>query len=239
MSSFATNSAPANSSPIAELLAQLRADNPKKQLSALHQLATMADSGLEPLMEFLSARRQQPVTYLDGTAYRLLWQSQTPETEAFLQKHWPQGLVELTSKQGIDYADLQQDLVGQEFEAADRLTLKHLCQLAGEGAVQRGWLYFTEVENFPAEDLRTLDQLWQVYSEGKFGFAKQREIWLSNNQNWEKLWHKIAWKKGNVWTRYPNEFIWNLSAPAGHLPLSNQLRGVRAMAALLNHPVWA
>ncbi|MFE4108214.1 GUN4 N-terminal ARM-like repeat domain-containing protein [Almyronema epifaneia] len=231
---------PTDSNFIAELLTQLQVDNPKKQLSILHQLATLEEPGLQPLMDFLLARRQQPaITYLDGTAYRLLWQSHAPQAKTFLQAHWPDGLVTPLSDKGLDYSELQQSLLRQDFEAADRLTLKKLCELAGSGAVQRGWLYFTEVENFPGQDLNTLDQLWQVYSEGRFGFSKQRQIWLSNNQNWEKLWEKIAWKKGNAWTRYPNEFIWDLSAPEGHLPLSNQLRGVRAMASLLTHPVWS
>ncbi|MEO8890989.1 MAG: GUN4 domain-containing protein, partial [Coleofasciculaceae cyanobacterium] len=33
-------------------------------------------------------------------------------------------------------------------------------------------------------------------------------------------------------------FIWDLSAPRGHLPLSNQLRGVRPFAALMGHRAW-
>ncbi|NET49629.1 MAG: hypothetical protein F6K09_13095, partial [Merismopedia sp. SIO2A8] len=49
---------------------------------------------------------------------------------------------------------------------------------------------------------------------------------------------KIGWKSGNSCTRYPNEFTWDISAPAGHLPLSNQLRGVRVMSSLLSHPAW-
>ncbi|NJL85771.1 MAG: hypothetical protein HC886_06975 [Leptolyngbyaceae cyanobacterium SM1_1_3] len=237
MSSFAVNSAPIDSSPLPGLLAQLNTDNPKHQLIALHQLAALGDAGVQPLMDFLQARQQQ-VTYLDGTAYRLLWQSHASEAKTFLQEHWPNGLITPVSTQGIDYTELQRYLINQEFEAADRLTLRKLCELAGTGAIQRGWLYFTEVENFPAQDLSTLDQLWQIYSEGKFGFSKQREVWLINNQNWEKLWEKIAWRKGNVWTRYPNDFIWELSAPEGHLPLSNQLRGVRVMASLLTHSAW-
>ncbi|MEM1310560.1 MAG: GUN4 domain-containing protein, partial [Cyanobacteria bacterium P01_H01_bin.153] len=74
---------------------------------------------------------------------------------------------------------------------------------------------------------------------GKFGFAKQREIWLGVAKDWERFWPKIAWKTGKIWTRYPGEFSWNLQAPAGHLPLTNQLRGVRVMDALMNHPAWA
>jgi len=63
-------------------------------------------------------------------------------------------------------------------------------------------------------------------------------LWLAMGKNWEKLWSLIGWKQGNTWTRYPNEFIWDLTAPKGHLPLSNQLRGVRVISSLLNHPAW-
>ncbi|PLZ36777.1 hypothetical protein CBP27_11530, partial [Fischerella thermalis WC542] len=56
--------------------------------------------------------------------------------------------------------------------------------------------------------------------------------------NWDNLWVKIGWKKGKNWTRYPQEFTWDLSAPRGHLPLSNQLRGVRVIASIFAHPAW-
>lgn len=148
------------------------------------------------------------------------------------------GIVPLNSERNIDYTPLEQLLAQQEFQAADRMTLELLCQLAGETAMQRKWLYFTEVESFPITDLQAIDNLWLKYSEGKFGFSVQRQIWLSSGKNWEKFWPQIGWKKGNNWTRYPHEFTWNLSAPRGHLPLSNQLRGVRVMASLLTHPAW-
>ena len=121
---------------------------------------------------------------------------------------------------------------------ASRLTLVKMCELAGPTAVKRKWVYFTEVEMFPSLDLQTLDQLWQIYSEGKFGFSVQRRLWLGLGQNWDKLWPRLAWKDDNIWTRYPGGFVWDLSAPDGHLPLSNQLRGVRMMASLLSHPAW-
>ena len=149
------------------------------------------------------------------------------------------GIVLLNSERNIDYTQLLELLKGQDFQQADRMTLEKLCELAGVEAVQRKWLYFTEVENFPLADLQTIDRLWLTHSQGKFGFSVQREIWLSLGKNWEKLWPKIGWKTGNNWTRYPNEFTWDLTAPRGHLPLTNQLRGVRVMASLLSHPAWS
>ena len=54
--------------------------------------------------------------------------------------------------------------------------------------------------------------------------------------SYEKLWPRIGWKTDGVWTRYPKAFTWSLDAPEGHMPLVNQLRGVRLMDAYLNHP---
>ncbi|WP_421655712.1 GUN4 domain-containing protein [Leptothermofonsia sp. ETS-13] len=144
----------------------------------------------------------------------------------------------LISDAGIDYTPLQTLLAEQNFQAADQVTLQKLCELAGPAAIQRKWLYFTEVEQFPVSDLQIINDLWLHYSEGKFGYSVQREIWLGVGKNWDKFWSKIGWKTGNNWTRYPQEFTWNLTAPKGHLPSSNQLRGVRVIASLLAHPVW-
>ena len=113
-----------------------------------------------------------------------------------------------------------------------------LCELAGDGAVQRQWLYFSEVEKFPSLDLHMINSLWWLHSNGNFGFSVQRQLWKAVGKDFPKLWPKIGWKTGNTWTRWPSGFTWNLSAPVGHLPLLNQLRGVRVAESLYNHPVW-
>ena len=170
--------------------------------------------------------------------FQVLYATQQDDIRTLLANHWPHGRVPMSSACGVDYGPLQDCLIRQDFQAADRQNILKLCELAGPDAVRRKWLYFTEVEQFPQEDLQTIDLLWRVYSEGKFGLSVQRKIWLGVGQDWERLWPRIGWKSGNIWTRYPGEFIWDLSAPDGHLPLSNQLRGVRVMAALMSHPAW-
>ncbi|KYC35698.1 hypothetical protein WA1_07785 [Scytonema hofmannii PCC 7110] len=209
------------------------------QQQVIPQLANLGEGGLDVLMEFLYERRKNPATWVDGKVYQVLYTSDSPKAKEFLQNNFPSGIVPLKSDCNIDYSPIQKLLAAQDFQAADRITIQKMCELAGPTAIQRKWLYFTEVENFPATDLQTLNTLWVVHSEGKFGFSVQREIWLSLGKNWDNLWEKIGWKKGNNWTRYPNEFTWNLSAPKGHLPLSNQLRGVRVMASLLSHSAWS
>ncbi|MBV8887962.1 MAG: GUN4 N-terminal ARM-like repeat domain-containing protein [Chroococcidiopsidaceae cyanobacterium CP_BM_RX_35] len=218
-------------------LIQLTSGSEKVQQQLLQQLAAAGNAGLDVLMEFLLQRRSELPTWVEGKAYQVLYKADSPKAREFLQTHFPAGIVPLNSERNIDYSSLQQLLSAQDFQAADRLTLQKLCELAGAAAVQRKWLYFTEVENFPQLDLQTINTLWLVHSEGKFGFSVQREIWLSS-PSWEKFWPKIGWKTGNSWTRYPDAFTWNLTAPKGHLPLSNQLRGVRVIAALLSHPAW-
>jgi len=136
---------------------------------------------------------------------------------------------------GFDYSPLQEYLLNESFEDADRFTSSKLRELAGEKAVKRGYVYFSEVELIPVNDLSTLNKLWIVYSRGKFGFTVQAKILDSVGGRYDKLWPRIGWKKDGIWTRYPNAFNWSIEAPSGHMPLVNQLRGVRLMDSLLKH----
>jgi hypothetical protein len=224
---------------IDSLRLQLIAGSLQVQQQIISQLADLGSEGLDVLMEFLLKRYNNPATWVDGKAYQVLYNSETPKAKEFLQTNFPEGIVPLKSECEINYNPLQQLLAIQDFQAADRMTIQKMCELAGPTAVQRKWLYFSEVENFSTVDLQTINNLWLVHSEGKFGFSVQREICLSLGKNWDNFWAKIGWKSGNNWTRYPHEFNWNLSAPKGHLPLSNQLRGVRVIASLFSHPAWS
>ena len=158
-----------------------------------------------------------------------------------LRRHAPEGAptsswLETPSGVGIDYDPLQQHLLAEEYEEADRITSALLRQLAGEQAVRRGYVYFSEVAPMSGVDLTTLDRLWLVYSQGRFGFTVQWRLLQSFDGRYDQLWPRIGWKNEGVWTRYPGAFNWSLKAPEGHMPLINQLRGVRLMDALLNHP---
>ncbi len=237
-----------------DLLTTLKSASEKNQLQQVKELATKGEMGLAVLRQFLLEQKAALQGLVDspsnsstnplkpnlvaGSAYQSLLGTDTPEVTEFVQTHFPDGVVPLRSQSAIDYRPLQQLLAKQDFQAADQLTLQKLCELAGPAAIQRKWVYFTEVDQFPIIDLQTINALWLVHSEGLFGFSVQREIWLSVGKNWDKLWPKIGWKDGNNWTRYPQEFTWNLTAPKGHLPLSNQLRGVRVMASLMAHLAW-
>jgi hypothetical protein len=155
-----------------------------------------------------------------------------------LKALFPTGIVDLRSDRNVDYQPLQQLMVNQQWLEADKLNNLKLCEIAGETSLARKWIYFSEVTGLPKTDLQTINALWLAHSGGRFGYSVQREIWLASGKNWERFWPKLKWKDGFVWTRYPGAFEWNLDSPRGHLPLTNQLRGVQAMNALMNHPAW-
>ena len=136
----------------------------------------------------------------------------------------------------IKYNNLQLNLLNQNFEEADRLTSSYLRKLAGKVAENRGYVFYSEVKDIPGEDLITIDRLWNIYSQGKFGFSNQAKLLKSVGKRYDLLWPKIGWKKDGIWTRYPTSFCWSLKAPEGHMPLVNQLRGVRLMDSILRHP---
>jgi len=224
---------------ISQLATQFQSSSEKDRLKLIPKLIDTGDRGWEILIEFMktcSIESPNPVT---GKIYQELKLAKTSATQEYIEKYFKDGIIPLKSAANIDYQPLERLLIEKDFQSADSMTIEKLCELAGKDAIARKWLYFTEVEKFPATDLKTVDTLWQIYSEGKFGFSVQRKIWLGLDRDFPRLWQKIGWKKDNNWTRYPQEFTWDLTAPVGHLPLSNQLRGVRVITSLLSHPVWS
>lgn len=217
---------------------KLQSEPEKNWLPVIQDLANFGEAGLMVLLDFLRSQRDNPVTPAVGKAHQLLVASGSAIALDSLEKEFPNGVMPRPSDQQIDYLPLENLLAAQNFQEADIVTLQKFCELAGPIAMRRKWVYFSEVNSFPVADLQTVDRLWQVYSEGKFGFSVQRELWFGVSRNWDRLWPKIGWKDGRTWTRYPGGFTWDLSAPRGHLPLTNQLRGVRMMEALMNHPAW-
>jgi hypothetical protein len=158
------------------------------------------------------------------------------DSRALFDARYPSGWLATPSAQGVDYTELQQALALQQLEQADRLTSSILRELAGPDAVRRGYVYYSEVPAISPTDLDSLDRLWVCYSRGRFGFSVQGRLLRACNGRWDQLWPRLDWKNGSQWTRYPGSFQWSIDAPEGHMPLVNQLRGVRLMDALLSHP---
>nr|ALL97334.1 ORF238 [Pyropia endiviifolia] len=224
-----------------ELNQNTKPNSIKKQLEIIETIQSNDSIHLKVLADLLCERISTPnynSNCVDGFIYQKLLNSKDQEIVKLISSLCPDGIVPLRSAKEMDYKDLQALLATQELVKADQLTQQKLIQLAGVNAQNRNWLYFTDINRIPAQDLQTIDKLWHTHSQGKFGIFVQRQIWLSAGKDWEKFWKKIEWEIDHVPCRYPDEFQWSSYGPKGHLPLFNQLRGVQVLSALLNHKAW-
>ena len=98
------------------------------------------------------------------------------------------------------YTQLEDLLKTQQWREADRETYRLMITTVGKEEGQG--FNRADLENFPCEDLRTLDQLWVKYSNGKWGFSVQKLIWqecgspMDCNDDWEKFGDRVGWRKG-------------------------------------------
>ncbi len=222
-----------------QLLERFLAGSSRQRRSLLPQLEGRAQELIPLIPASLDCLDATGDDWAAGCLLQLLMRCGDETARAVLRSRYPDGWLATPSAAGIEYAPLQRALLEEQFEEADRLTSTHLRQLAGPEAERRGYVYYSEVARMPGVDLENLDRLWLVYSRGRFGFSVQGRLLLACGGQWEQLWPRLGWKSQGVWTRYPGSFTWSLEAPDGHMPLVNQLRGVRLMDALLRHPALA
>jgi hypothetical protein len=83
------------------------------------------------------------------------------------------------------------------------------------------------LKNFPCADLRTIDQLWVKFSNGRFGFSIQKKIYLEcggkadgeyYKEAWEKFGDRVGWRVKGNWIDY-FDVAFNTSPYEGHLPV--------------------
>ncbi|MCC3404845.1 MAG: GUN4 domain-containing protein [Microcoleus sp. PH2017_10_PVI_O_A] len=132
----------------------------------------------------------------------------------------PPSTDSLKSALGVDYTRLRDLLATGEWKEADRETLNVMLKAARRE--KEGYFNKESIDNFPCDDLRTIDQLWVKYSQGRFGFSVQKKIWLEvgGKVDWEtecKLGDRVGWRKGGSWLDTKN-LTYNKQAPVGHLP---------------------
>nr|YP_009369990.1 conserved hypothetical plastid protein [Boldia erythrosiphon]ARO90678.1 conserved hypothetical plastid protein [Boldia erythrosiphon] len=178
------------------------------------------------------------IDFVDGYIYQILIEANNEDINELISFNFKEGIINLTSKSGIDHIDLHNLLLFKKFQEADKLTNKQLYQLANLPDNSRQWLYFTDILSLPVQDILIIDQLWRIYSKGKFGFSVQHKIWLTVDKRWNLLWDKLGWQEKGHFCRYPDDFMWSLDAPPGHLPLFNQLKGNTVLSAILNLEIW-
>nr|WP_329606425.1 GUN4 domain-containing protein [Cylindrospermopsis raciborskii] len=120
------------------------------------------------------------------------------------------------------YTQLETLLKAKKFKEADEETRSVMLAVANRQS--NGYLRVEDAENFPCKELRTIDNLWLKYSQGKFGISVQQEIYKNlggtkqfNLKVWESFGDRIGWRSGGSWL-YSSGLNFSLSAPTGQLP---------------------
>lgn len=140
--------------------------------------------------------------------------SQTPKADPYFK---------LLSSADIDYKPLQALLRQRQWKDADRETFRILLKISNREA--EGWLSQKEVENLACDDLHTINDLWNYYSDRRFGFSQQQQIWEAvggrvgeyTPETAEQFGDRVGWRKWGQWRKY-DQLNFSDYAPVGHLP---------------------
>ncbi|HEY9604191.1 MAG TPA: GUN4 domain-containing protein [Allocoleopsis sp.] len=122
------------------------------------------------------------------------------------------------------YKALLNYLANGRWREADEETGNLLLEVTGRK--DRGYLNPEDIEKFPCEDLRIINQLWVKFSGGKFGFSVQKQIYVETGNKLDRQFYKqefeiygdyVGWRKKEKWLEYA-ELNFSLTAKKGHLP---------------------
>jgi GUN4-like/NACHT domain len=132
------------------------------------------------------------------------------ETSKRIDADLQQDLAELSALREAEtvvkssrYQTLENLLKTQKWKEADYETYRLMITTVWKEEGQ--WFDRADLENFPCEDLQTLDQLWVQYSNGKWGFSVQKRIWqecgspMEYNDDYEKFGDRVGWRKEGDW----------------------------------------
>ena len=138
-----------------------------------------------------------------------------------LEKIWPQ-MPPFISDVIFDYHKLNRLLSEGKWFEANKETVR--CMLKVARREKEGTLRVEDIEKFPCGDLRTIDELWVKYSDGKFGFSVQKKIYQSlggtkkyDEKVFRSFGDKVGWRQGGKWLYY-NDLTFSLDTHFGHLP---------------------
>lgn len=94
------------------------------------------------------------------------------------------------------------------------------------------WFSNQELLTFPRGELLIIDELWRRYSNDKFGFSVQKQIYVdcggkldgkyAGTKAWEAFGDRVGWRKDGEWNVYYSQYTFNTTAPKGHLPSLTQ-----------------
>jgi serine/threonine protein kinase len=122
----------------------------------------------------------------------------------------------------MDYSYLQSLLANRAYQAADEETWRLLLTLTG--CTAQNSLTLDALELISSSALRTIDQLWWMHSQGRFGLRVQHQCYRELGGTtefdfslWQQFAERVGWCQDRHWLNYA-ELTFSDSAPMGHLP---------------------
>jgi len=100
--------------------------------------------------------------------------------------------------------------------------------LKAMGKANWGEVSGKDLLNFPCADLKTIDQLWVKYSNGKWGFSVQKQIYVEcraklnveypGNEIWFDFCRRVGWMEGESYLSYSDLTFDLKNSSAGEFP---------------------
>lgn len=169
--------------------------------------------------------------------------SESPMRQVFqnLVANWTFDLLpsdQTASGWRINYEPLQTLLNQKDWQAADRETRAILLRLAQLKEQPDDFSYDvdTAIANLPCTDLRTIDTLWSIASDGRFGYSAQLNVWNQISPNGtvarpeiDRFGEAVGWRRTanaadpasepafSPWLSN-TELTYSDDAPVGHFP---------------------
>jgi len=132
-------------------------------------------------------------------------------------------IPETEARSSADYTQLENQLRSRQWREADGETARLMREVGDLD--NSGGVLSPEIDRFSCADLQQLDLLWVEYSDGRFGFSVQKDIYRSlggtreySAEIWEAFEARVGWREGGEWLLY-DDLTFDLSAPVGHLPV--------------------
>jgi hypothetical protein len=122
------------------------------------------------------------------------------------------------------FTQLETYLKNGQWREADEETARLMLLIAKRE--DEGWLDEESAENFPCEELRTIDKLWVDNSGSKFGFSVQKKVWLDcggvpgeyDYDVYKKFADEVGWRRGGDWLSYDELTFLLDGSKHAHLP---------------------
>jgi hypothetical protein len=124
------------------------------------------------------------------------------------------------------FGRLQELLVAGDWREADRETIQVILSVTGASNLES--ITPNDVRQFPCNELHVIDRLWTNYSQGKFGFSVQAQLYQSVGGSLEttiaqdysvieRFGDRVGWRVNGNWQKC-DDLDYTLNAPIGCHP---------------------